>query len=347
MRRVEDARYRRIEKNIKVTTEKVECPVIGCKNIVEKMRKRVLKPLDAYLERGEGRRQDFEQYLCKEHKIYITPTTFIYENFEDNLLWHDTDKDLLDKIIKAKRIKAQLHHDNSEDAISWNVFRFLERTNLLSGFLTELLNSPVRNPEVIYWSYSQPQQNVWNELQNAREEFEESPQRSSEPDLIIKSDAALFFIEAKLKASSKIDFNKSHTAEDKKERIRRYSRADRSLKRPVEDLIDAGYYQLMRFWVIGSSIAERLNLKFYLVNLVLSGKEEDIERDFKGYVKEDQSKKFVRITWEDIYQHISSSVLSGRDKDMIIRYFKNKTIGYDGNGKLQRAFSILLTGDIR
>lgn len=329
-------------KKIDVKGDMIICPVVGCEAQVKKMTKGVLKSLDAYLGKGKGREEDFEQYLCKEHKIYITPTTFIYEDLKDNSLWHDAeDKDLLGKIIEHKRVKGQLHHDNSEDAVTWNVFGFLERSELLSEFLSKLCNSPVANPEIIYWSYSQSQQNVWNELQNARKEFEESPQRSSEPDIIVRSDDAIFFIEAKLKASSKTDFNKSHTPKDKKERIERYSRGDRFLKRPVEEIIDAGYYQLMRFWVIGASIAERLNLEFYLVNLVLSGKEEDIERDFKGYIKEDQSRQFVRITWEDIYQHISSSVLSGRDKDMIIRYFKNKTVGYDRNGELQRAFSIL------
>ncbi len=31
---------------------------------------------------------------------------------------------------------------------------------------------------------------------------------------------------------------------------------------------------------------------------------------------------------------------SRTEKDTIKRYFENKTIGYDGNGKLQKAFSI-------
>jgi len=74
----------------------------------------------------------------------------------------------------------------------------LEKSKLLSEFLAKLHNSSVINPEIIYWSYSQSQQNVWNELEKARAEFGESSQRSSEPDLVVKSDDALFFIEAKL-----------------------------------------------------------------------------------------------------------------------------------------------------
>jgi len=97
----------------------------------------------------------------------------------------------------------------------------------------------------------------------------------------------------------------------------------------------------LRFWLVGTWIATRLDLDFHLVNLVLSECEQDIEIVFKKHIRENQRRKFVRITWEDIYKYISNSNVSGEEKEAITRYFKNKTIGYDGNGKLQRAFSIL------
>ena len=287
-----------LKKKIEIEEDTIICPIIGCENQVKKMTKGVLKSLDAYLEKGESNREKFDQYLCKEHKIYITPTTFIYEDLRDNLLWYDADKDFLDKIIAAKRIKAQLHHDKSEDAVSWNVFRFLERTKLLPGFLERLHNSPVKSPEVIYWSYSQSQQKVWNELEKTRAEFGESPQRSSEPDLVVKSDDVLFFIEAKLTAPNKIDFNKNHTAEDRAERVRRYSKGDYFLNQPVENIMDAGYYQLMRFWLIGALIADNKNLNFYLLNLVRKNEEKDIESEFGKYIKQNEKRKFMRVTWE-------------------------------------------------
>jgi len=332
-----------LKKKIEVKGDTIICPVIGCENQVKKMTKGVLNSLDAYLEKGENNREKFNQYLCKKHKIYITPTTFIYEDLRDNLLWYDADKDFLDKIIVAKRIKAQLHHDKSEDAVSWNVFRFLERTKLLSGFLEGLHNSPVKNPEVIYWSYSQSQQKVWNELEKARVEFGEKPQKSSEPDLIVKSDDVLFFIEVKLTAPNKVDFNKNHTAEDKAERVRRYSKGDYFLKQPVENIMDAGYYQLMRFWLIGAWIADNENFNFYLLNLVRKDgekEEKNIGSKFGKYIKQNGKREFMRITWEDIYKYISTTDILGEDKDKMLGYFRNKTIGYDGSGRLQRAFSI-------
>ncbi len=87
-------------------------------------------------------------------------------------------------------------------------------------------------------------------------------------------------------------------------------------------------------------MAKQQDLNFYLANLVLSEREKGIEANFKRHLKENQGMKFIRITWEDVYRQILNRDLSVVDKDTIIKYFKNKTIGYDGNRKLQRAFSI-------
>ena len=87
-------------------------------------------------------------------------------------------------------------------------------------------------------------------------------------------------------------------------------------------------------------MAKQQDLNFYLVNLVMSEQEKDIEAIFKRHLNENQRMKFIRITWEDVYRQILNRDLSVVDKDTIIKYFKNKTIGYDGNRKLQRAFSI-------
>lgn len=99
-------------------------------------------------------------------------------------------------------------------------------------------------------------------------------------------------------------------------------------------------YELLRFWLIGSWMAELLNLNFYLVSLVLSKKERNIESAFERLIKENRHRKFLRITWEDIYEYILNSSLPNEDKDAILRYFENKTIGYDTNAKLRRAFSL-------
>ena len=56
---------------------------------------------------------------------------------------------------------------------------------------------------IIYWSHCKNTKGTYPLLKEAREEFGEANNRGSEPDLIIETDKALFFIESKLMASNK------------------------------------------------------------------------------------------------------------------------------------------------
>jgi len=310
---------------IEITETTVECPVKDCSEKVER-------------QRTVFKRE--ERFKCLKHNIYISPTTFAYQNELDNLLWKDkADLDLLKRIKKVKR-ECRIEHDNSEDAVTWNVFRFLERNNLVEVTLSSIIGVPLRSSELIYWSYSQKEKTSWSELNKAREEFGEEIKRSSEPDIIIKTDNLLLFIEAKLTARN--ETIPSDTSNSKKYE----TGGDNWLSKVFESnykkvAIDEKKYELLRFWLLGTWMAKQQDLNFYLVNLVLSEREKDIEAVFKSHLNKNQGMKFIRITWEDVYRQILNSDLSGVDKDTIIKYFKDKTIGYDGNGKLQRAFSIL------
>ncbi|GAH55673.1 unnamed protein product, partial [marine sediment metagenome] len=179
----------------------IECPVKKCIRRIKIMHKGDPQLLDSYLakETSDAQTQDLRDWFCEKHRIYITPSTFIYDSLQDNLLWYDEeDQSFIEEIMKRKRVKAQLFHDNSEDAVTWAVFRYLEKERLVSGLLDKLIGAMLERPELIYWSYSPSEQNAWSDLEKAREEFGEEKKRGSEPDLIIKSDNALFFIEAKL-----------------------------------------------------------------------------------------------------------------------------------------------------
>ena len=310
-----------LKERIEITESTIECPVKGCS---EKVEREVFK-------------QD-ERFKCPKHNIYISPTTFAYQNELDNLLWKDkADLDLLKRIKKVKR-ECRIEHDNSEDAVTWNVFRFLERNNLVEVTLSSIIGVPLRSPELIYWSYSQKEKASWSELKKAREEFGEEIKNSSEPDIIIKTDNTLLFIEAKLTAGNKTI--PRDTSNSKKYETGGDNWLSKVLKSDYKTVaIVEKKYELLRFWLLGSWMANQQELDFYLINLVLSEREADIETIFKRHINESPRRKFLRATWEDIYQHISDSD-SSRDKDIMTRYFKNKTIGYDGNGKLQRAFSI-------
>ncbi|MDO8136249.1 MAG: hypothetical protein Q6354_01305, partial [Candidatus Brocadiales bacterium] len=179
----------------------------------------------------------------------------------------------------------------------------------------------------------------WSELNKARKEFGEEIERGSEPDIIIKTDNALFFIEAKLTAGNEtVPSDKSNS---KKYETGGYNWFLKVFKSDYETVaIDEKKYELLRFWLLGTWIAKQQDLDFYLVNLVLSKQEKEIETIFKKHLCENQRMRFIRITWESIYKEILSSSLSRIDRDTIIQYLRNHTIGYDGKKRLKRAFSI-------
>jgi hypothetical protein len=314
-----------LKEGIEITEITVECPVKDCSEKVERQREVFKRE---------------ESFKCSKHNIYISPSTFEYQCESDNLLWKDeADLGLFNRIKKVKR-ESRIARDNSEDAVTWNVFRFLERNNLVEMTLSSIIGVTPKSSEVIYWSYSQKDNSSWSELNKAREEFGEEIKRSSEPDIIIKTDNSMLFIEAKLTAGN--ETIPSDTSNSKKYETggdNWFSKVFKSDYKTVA--IDEKKYELLRFWLLGTWIAKQRNLDFYLVNLVLSEREKDIETIFKRHIYENQGMRFIRITWEDIYQQILNSELSEIDKDTMTKYFRNKTIGYDGNGRLQRAFSIL------
>jgi len=313
-----------LKESIKITETTVECPVKGCSEKVERQRKAFKRK---------------ERFKCPEHNIYISPSTFEYEGELDNLLWKDkSDLDLLKKMKRVKR-ENRIARDRSEDAVTWNVFRFLERNNLVEETLNPIIGVTLKSFQVIYWSYSQRENSSWSELDEARDEFGEEEGRGSEPDIIIKTSNALLFIEAKLTAGNEtVPSDMSNSKKYETGGDTWFSKVFNSDYKTVA--IVEKKYELLRFWLLGTWIAKQEDLNFYLVNLVLSKQDKNIGTIFKRHICENQRMKFIRITWEDIYQQILNSGLPGRDKDKMIKYFRNKTIGYDSNGELQKAFLI-------
>jgi len=193
-----------LKENIEITETTVECPVKGCSEKVER-------------QRISHKRE--EKYKCPEHNIYISPSTFEYQSESDNLLWKDKDQTDLDlfKMIKTVKHESRIAYDNSEDAVTWNVLRFLEKNNLVEKTLSPIIGFPLKPSEVIYWSYSQKEKRSWSELNKAREEFGEKIERGSEPDVIIKTDNTLLFIEVKLTAGNSQSAPKNKSSSKKYE----------------------------------------------------------------------------------------------------------------------------------
>lgn len=321
-----------LKRDITITQSTVECPVIGCKSRVPRQRKRF---------------QTLEEFKCPVHGIYISQSTFEYHNKLDNILWTDKqDIELLfNQICIFKRESNRIARDNSEDAVTWNVFRYLEKHSL-ERFLSEIAGSSVEDPEIIYWSYCPSEKNIWSELQKARFEFETNPEKGSEPDLIIRSKNALFFIEAKVNANNETTPSSNNSRVEERYTAggdNWYSKVFNSHYREIA--VANRKYELLRFWLLGSWIAYNLNVNFLLVNLVPETKEQNIETVFGKYIipvegTKHQERAFLRLTWEQIYKFILSTKETSLEKQTVLTYLKNKTIGYDSNHNLQKAFAI-------
>lgn len=308
---------------IKIDNESVDCPVIGCSQKVERQRvsfKRETK------------------FRCPIHNIFISPSTFEYETEHDNLLWYDNiDKQLFREIKKVKR-ESRISRDNSEDALTWNVFRFLDKQKLLLDFLSQLSNKEIKEHELILWSYSPDEKSNWRLLNKARIEFGETVERGSEPDIIIKTDKVLYFIEAKLTSNNK-------TRQSDLKNKKKYETGG---KRLFQNIFKSDYetvainekrYELMRFWLLGSWIANELNVDFEFYSLVMESREKDIETDFSKHIIQTKQSRYSRLTWEQIYNFVIKTEDKKEKKEML-EYFKNKTIGYNSNGEIIKAFCI-------
>lgn len=174
-----------LKSQIILSEDEVECPVKNCTTKVKRQRKVFKKE---------------PQFKCPNHQIYISPSTFEYETEYGNLLWTDEyDKKYLEEIKTVKR-ESRIARENSEDAVSFNVFRYLQKNNLLDLILSNLCKDKVANSELILWSYSEKEKGTYSLLNLARTEFGEAINRGSEPDIIIQTNKTLFFIEAKVLA---------------------------------------------------------------------------------------------------------------------------------------------------
>lgn len=314
---------RSLKSHILVNATQVECPVRGCSQKVA---------------RQHNSFQAAPQFQCPDHHIYISPSTFEYPTEPENLLWKDDQDVLLLQSIKGNKRESRMARDNSEDALSWNVFRYLEKKGHLSAMTSCIIGRDLGPLHLVYWSYSQVHQGAWPELTAARQEFGEHLQRSSEPDLIAFNDKAVIFVETKFTASNE-------TTPTDPGNQKKYVTGGNGWYHQVfasdYDVvaIESEKYELMRFWLLGSWIAAQNEREFYLVNLVRSEFEQDIEKLFGRHIKANAHRHFMRVTWEEIRRQIAGRIPSSAERDSLLEYYEYKTVGYSPSGELQLAFS--------
>jgi len=311
-----------LKKYIRLPEGQVECPVDGCEKFVPRQSTHFKATAD---------------YRCPDHRIFISPSTFEYEDEKENMLWTEDDDIALWKCIKTPGVKreSRLARDNSEDSVTWNVFRFLDKQRLLSEFVNLAAGDAVAvDPHLIYWSFCQNSRKPWELLLEAAKTFGESVARRSEPDLIIEDEKHIVFVESKWTSGNRTSPTNRNNPKMYESGgngwFRRVFAGDTDfMKVAVEDKL----YELMRLWLIGSWIAECSRKKFVLVNLVRadSKTEINIEERFGKHIMSAPNRRFVRLTWEQIYSEIilpQTLLAEQDDAKALAKYLREKTIGY-------------------
>lgn len=313
MYRIED-----LKAKLDVAETMVSCPVAGCRERVARQR-RVFRTLPAF--------------LCPEHRIYISPTTFEYADARRNFpLIDQPDWRLLrDEIASEKRESHRLGRERSEDAVTYNAFRTIERSGGLPDLLGFLTRRRQPSAELAYWSYSVPDKGTVPSLDAARRAFHEVPARGSEPDLIAITPTDLVFIEVKVTSSNA-------TVPSRPEALSHYETAEdgwyhRMFKVDPDTVARIHRkYELMRFWLLGSWMAEQACKRFTLVSLTRDGQDAALETEFASVIRQTDDCTFAHWSWEAI-----ADWASGEPATVAVsEYLRSKSIGYNASGILQR-----------
>jgi hypothetical protein len=279
-----------------------KCPVGSCKKT---------------LETGKG------MPSCPDHEIKISSKSFVYKNPLHNIRF---ERDYFERAIlnNENQLKAETHrlgNENSEDALTWNVFTALARRKRLAAL--SRCFSPVGTsdePELYLWglrvSLDGPvPEKQFDALCTARRVFESNIRKwHTEPDIMLYAPKRfLILVEAKFTSGNTIakPGAKDVPGEKPKSRegiIRRYNKADRlptgSLLTPTKEA--PLFSQLYRNLVFAIHMANQLNVQWGLVNLTSKRAYEEMSgklTTFANAVLPPESRqRFVRYTWEQLFR---------------------------------------------
>lgn len=313
----------------------VPCPVAGCDFVARRMTKSGSN-LDARRDEFENQK---ELYMCPRHRIFISPTTFEYENPECSLLWGDDDELRLARFLadpaNGKRTWTRLGRERDEDSVTWNVFRYLVRNNLMDEFLAHLVPDRLRvgmvHEKTVFWSVDLESQSVLAELKGARNAIGEKPGSDSEPDLIIVTNSKVIVLEVKVGSSAITKPGKGITS--------RYNAAfneygDAIFKcSSVEDSVDAIGYELFRFLLLTRALEQKFNRPAELVLLTRDEADPGLIPAIDRVLRDPGDIKI--ITWTQVAKALASLKVDDTYENKIVRrYLDSKTLGYDSRGKL-------------
>lgn len=339
-------------------TDGSKCPVKNCSSTIYKVRL-----------------QKFLVPFCPEHGIRIHKNTFVYYNglSKDDLitatkrnLFFYPDYYVSNFFGKGNKMESgRLCYENSEDAVSYNVFTALlsdmSALKKLVGFIANecrILNKEeIRDDVNLYlWGnnidLTSGKSEPYPHLQEIRERLEKDiRQFKTEPDImLIVPKKLVICIEAKFGSKNPIAIDKTEAEGEKPKRMDRlieryYDKNDLIKSYDIFDFATKPtlvfYEQLFRNIIFAASMAHLekaekwyvVNLRNeHLMNLKRGGPESmPVMRSVRSILKPEYKKRFLHLTWEDIYER---AVKDNPNLYNISWYLKNKSLSYG------RAFNI-------
>jgi hypothetical protein len=269
-----------------------------------------------------------EASLCPTHRINVHATrggfTYVYDDSFRNLLWVEADdRQRLQAILRGKR-ESRMGHEHSEDAVTWNVFRFFERHGCLSGAVRRICSCPTVEPLTIFWTTHGDR--LWEPYRLCSDQIPEKATARSESDLILLWEHKLLVvIEAKFRSPNRSGSDAKKRADELRKSHPYIEDASRYLDRAgAEEAVRDGWYELLRNWALGTTLKDTLGCEaFVLVNLVRKRHEqehgENPRRDFaERACVLTPDRRFVVAYWEDLVA-AAPSICNHPDSDALLR----------------------------
>jgi len=315
--------------------DRVPCPVCGCTTEVPRMRRGSLNL--------NSKKEALSDFRCGKHGIYISPTTFEYEDPSRSILWQTPDdmealKALL-KVEGGKRTWSRMGRENDEDSLTWNVFWYLHRNSLIADFIAKLTGTAFDNIEkMLFWSVDIDIDKgfVPKELIEARKAIGEKPTRESEPDLIVVTEDCVTIIEVKLNATPITPAPNSGPPQG----YRDYSVNDGRglLKGTFEESVRSIGYELSRFILLCHALKKEYRKDHCRILLITKeAASKGLSSKLEGVIALSSQTTFTRLSWDDVYRFIRTDPCgTPSDDEKLLDYLKYKSCGYSSNGKLQR-----------
>lgn len=310
---------------------RVPCPVKGCSRSFPRMTQR-----GPNLNSSKDLLQDF---LCEEHGIYVSPTTFEYQDRYRNIIWKSPEDiehvHLLENSASGKRTWSRMGRQNDEDSLTWNTFHYLSKRGLIGGLFTKLTGIPSSEPtDALFWSVELARKCTPTYIKEARKHLGENQDKGSEPDLVFLSKDCVTVVEIKLNAPTIT--RKSKVPAGYQDYLDRLGESPLCVR--FKEVVSKIGYELSRFLLLGHELARVLNRKHSRLILITRSRASVGLTDTVASILQEPCKDSFRHTsWDDVFDYLKDrSDTSVHDHSKIEYYLANKSRGYSSRGTLQR-----------